>query len=145
MSGNVDPNSGPVFPCLVCARNVTGGLGQCNATTAPNGSIKSAHYSSSPNSELLAALTLGAALCFFWRQHCDFFLGLFQLIYSYCSIRPPLPVQHFRPTLTLKPLIPFRSLRIFSLCTLTTASCSWLSLYTSCFVSPSPNSLRVFQ
>ena len=33
---------------------------------------------------------------------------------------------------------------MFSLCTLTTVSCSWLSFYTSCFLFL-PNSLRVLQ
>ena len=37
-----------------------------------------------------------------------------------------------------------RLLFIFSFCTLTAASCSWLFLYTSCFLSP-PNSLRALQ
>ena len=45
-------------------------------------------------------------------------------------------MQHSRPTFPFKPLIPFRPLCIFSLCTLATASCSWLSLYTSCFLFP---------
>ena len=38
----------------------------------------------------------------------------------------------------------FRLLCIFSFCTPTTASCSWLFLFTSCFLFP-PNSLRVLQ
>ena len=38
----------------------------------------------------------------------------------------------------------FRPLRIFSLCTITTSSCSWLSVYTSCFLFP-PDTLGVFQ
>ena len=46
-------------------------------------------------------------------------------------------MQHLHPTLTFKPLIFFRPLCIFSLCTLTTASCSWLFLLTSCFLFPS--------
>ena len=46
-------------------------------------------------------------------------------------------MQHSHPTLTFKPLILFRPLCIFSLCTLTTVSCSWLFLFTSCFSFPS--------
>ena len=46
-------------------------------------------------------------------------------------------MQHLHPTLIFKPLIFFRPLCIFSLCTLTTASCSWLFLFTSCFLFPS--------
>ena len=44
----------------------------------------------------------------------------------YCSIpAPPSPS---------KPLLIFCPLRIFSLCILTTASCSWLFLFASCFL-----------
>ena len=46
-------------------------------------------------------------------------------------------MQHSHSTLTFKPLILFRPLCIFFLCTLTTASCSWLFLSTSCFLFPS--------
>ena len=46
-------------------------------------------------------------------------------------------MQHFRPTLIFKPLIPFRPFCIFPLFSLTTASCFWLSFYTSCFLFPS--------
>ena len=45
MSGNVHPNPGPIFPCLVCTRNVTCGVGRRNAGSAPNGSIYGAHFS----------------------------------------------------------------------------------------------------
>ena len=45
-------------------------------------------------------------------------------------------MQHSRPTLAFTPLIPFRPLCIFLLCSLTSASCSWLFLYTSCFLFP---------
>ena len=38
----------------------------------------------------------------------------------------------------------FRPLCIFSLCTLTTASCSWLFLFISCFLLPSITLLRFF-
>ena len=79
--------------------------------------------------------------CFFWRcytyQHCDFLLGLFQLVYLHCSIWPSsanaalTPHPHFQTSYPF-----FRPLCIFSLCTLTTASCSWLFLFTSCFLFP---------
>ena len=60
ISGNVHPNPGPIFPCSVCAGNVTwrGKSGQCCACS------KWIHQRCSQfsfsNSELLAALTLGA-------------------------------------------------------------------------------------
>ena len=49
---------------------------------------------------------------------------------------PLLLMQHLHPTLTFKLVIFFRPLCIFSLCTLTTVSCSWLFLCTSCFLFP---------
>ena len=39
MSGNVYLNPGPIFPCAVCAENVTWRASQCNASPAPNGFI----------------------------------------------------------------------------------------------------------
>ena len=95
MSGNVHPNPCPIFPCLVCAGNVTWRSRLvCNAAHALIGFIQSAHDSPFLDSELLAALTHGAPPplrpCFFWRfhtyQHCDFLL---QLVYLNCSIWPP--------------------------------------------------------
>ena len=56
---------------------------------------------------------------------------------STASSGPLLLMQHFYPTLAFKPLIVFRPLCICSLCTLTTASCFWLYLFTSCFFFPS--------
>ena len=46
---------------------------------------------------------------------------------------PSLLMQHFAPPSPLNLLSPFRPFCIFSL---TSASCSWLSLYTSCFLFP---------
>ena len=64
----------------------------------------------------MAALISGAAFLaaslLFWRSHsyqqCDFLLGLLQLVYLHCSIRPIWPLllmQHFHPTLAFKLLI----------------------------------------
>ena len=51
--------------------------------------------------------------CFFWRshtyQHCDFLVGLVQLVYLHCSIWPPVLMQHSHPTLAFKPLFLFSS------------------------------------
>ena len=61
----------------------------------------------------------------------------FSILYtSTVQYGPPLLMQHFRPPSPSNLLFPFRPLCIFSLCFLTAASCSWLSLYTSCFLSP---------
>ena len=43
-------------------------------------------------------------------------------------------MQHSHSILAFKPLIPLCPLCIFSLCSLATTSCSWLFLYTSCFL-----------
>ena len=40
---------------------------------------------------------------FFWRQHCDFPLGLLQLVYLHYSIWPTLLMQHSHPTPTFYP------------------------------------------
>ena len=50
---------------------------------------------------------------------------------------------HFCPTLIFKPLIPL--LLILYPLSLTTAPCSWLSFYASCFLFPPPDSLSVLQ
>ena len=42
-------------------------------------------------------------------MHCDSLFGLLRPVYLHCSIWPPLPMQHSRPTLTFKPLIVFPS------------------------------------
>ena len=46
-------------------------------------------------------------------------------------------MQHSHPTLPFKPLILFPPTSYLLPCTLTTASCSWLFLFTSCFLFPS--------
>ena len=52
------------------------------------------------------------------------------------NLVPTLIMQNFGLTLALKPLFLFRPLCIFFLCTLSSTSRSWLSLYTSCFLFP---------
>ena len=108
------------------------------------------------NSELLSALTPEAALpavsLLFWRshiyQHCDFLLGLLQLVYLHCSIWPiwppsanaalaPHPLLQISylisPTLYLLPLHPHYRLMLLA-----------VSLYLL-FLLPLPDSLRVLQ
>ena len=57
---------------------------------------------------------------------------------------PLLLMQHSHPLSPSNLLFFFRPLRIFSLCTLTTGSCSWLFLLTSCFLFPSPTLSEFF-
>ena len=53
-------------------------------------------------------------------------------------------MQHSHPIVVFKPLILFRPICIFSLYTLSTASCSWLFLFTSCFLFLSSTPSRFF-
>ena len=112
MSYNVHSKPGLLFPCSVCAGNVTlrGRSVQCCTCS------KWVHLRCS----LLYFFrfkTLGSShsqsrfscLCrFHFHQHCVFLLGLFQLVYLHCTTwlsgRPLL--MHSSPTLTFKPLIP---------------------------------------
>ena len=58
---------------------------------------------------------------------------------------PLLLMQHSHPTPSPSNFLsPFRPLCIFSLCILTTASCSWLFLFTSCFLFSSLTSSEFF-
>ena len=109
MSGNVHPNSISIFPCSVCAGNVTwrGRSVQCCTCS------KWVH--------LKCSLQIQNS-CFFWRshtyQHCDLLLGLLQLVYLHCSIWPIwLPLCYCStpaPPSPLNLLSLFRLLRIFS-------------------------------
>ena len=84
MSGNVHPNPGSIFPCSVCTGNVTwrGRSVQC-CTCSKWFHLKGAHNFPYPNSELLAALTLGAVPL---PNHCDSLLGLLRHVYLHCAI-----------------------------------------------------------
>ena len=95
------------------------------------------------NSWQLSLLELSSLLhlCFFWRshtyQHCDFLLGLLQLVYLHCSIWPPSANAALAHHPRLQTSYPFpHPLCIFSLYTLTT-SCTWPFLFTSGFFFPS--------
>ena len=145
MSDNVHPNPYPVFLCSVCAVNVTWRGRPVQCCTCYNW----VHYSPLLDSELLVNLTPGAflpaAFLFFWRfhtyQHCDFLLGLLQLVYLHCSIWPPSanaalafkPLFQFPSTLYLLPLYPHHLLMLLA-----------VSLYLL-LPLPLPNSLRVLQ
>ena len=140
MSGNVHPNPGPIFPCSVCAGNVTwrSKSVQCCACSkwvhlrcsqlslSKFRALGSSHSWSCP-----PAITLRLPL-----------LGLLLHVYLHCGIWPPLLMLHSRPTLVSKPLT--SHLPIIYLLPLppTTVPCSWLSFYTSFLLSLS-DSLRV--
>ena len=52
---------------------------------------------------------------------------------------PPLLMLHSRPNLVFKPLSPLCPFCIFFLYPLTTAPCSWLPFYASCFLPQTPS------
>ena len=106
MSGNVHPNPGPIFPCSVCAGNVTwrGKSVQCCACSkwvhlrcsqlslSNFRALGSSHSWSCPSCRNTVTPPL---------------LGLLQHVYLHCGIRPPpLLMLHSCPTLVSKPLIP---------------------------------------
>ena len=78
--------------------------------------------------------------CFFWRfhtyLHCDFILGLLQLVYFHCStwpIWPPLLMQHSHPILTFNSLI-FLSPTLYSLPLRPRHPLMFAMFYISCFL-----------
>ena len=91
MSGNVYPNPYPVFPCLVCAGNVTWRGRSVQCCTCSNWvHLKCSLLSFSIFRLLGSSHFWSCPPCFFLRfypyQHCDFLLGLLQLVYLHCSI-----------------------------------------------------------
>ena len=112
MSGDVDPNPRPVFPCSVCAGNVTwrGRSVQfcicskwiylkCPLLSLPNFRTLGSFHSWNCPPQLLSASSGDNTVTFSLD---------FSSLYI-CSIRPIWPsrlMQHSRPTLAYKPLIP---------------------------------------
>ena len=94
MSGNVYPNPCSVFPYLVYAGNVTcrGRTVQC-CSCSNWVHLKCSLLSYSRFKTLGSSHFWSSPPCFFWRfytyQHCDFLLGLLQLVYLHCSTWPP--------------------------------------------------------
>ena len=94
MSGNVHPNPYAVFPCSVCAGNVTwrGRSVQC-CTCSNLVHLKCSLLSFSRFRTLGSSHSRSCPpCCFFWRshtyQHFDFILRFLQLVYLHCSILP---------------------------------------------------------
>ena len=96
MSSNVHPNPCPVFPCLVCAGNVTWQGRSVQCCTCSNWVHLKCSLLSFSRFRILGSSHFWIfPPCFFWRshiyQHCDFLLGLLQLVYLHCSIWPIWP------------------------------------------------------
>ena len=93
MSGNVHPNPCSVFPCSVCAGNVTWRVRSVQCCTCSNWvHLKCSLLSFSRFRTLGSSHSWSCPPCFFWRfytyQQCDFLVGLLQLVYLHCSIWP---------------------------------------------------------
>ena len=94
MSGNVHPNPCPVFPYSMCAGNVIWRGRSVQCCTCSNWvHLKCSVLSFSRFITLGRSHSWSFPFCcvlFFWRfrtyQHCDFLLGLLQLVYLHCSI-----------------------------------------------------------
>ena len=147
MRGNVHPNPGFIFPCSVCAENVTWQSMSVQCSTCSKW-VHLRYNFPSPNSELLAALTLGAApLLRPYSQYSNSLLGLLRPVYLYCTIWPSSADAAFPPNprfqTTYSPSVHF-VYSLFSLCSLTTVPCFSLSFYAYCFFSH-PDSLKVLQ
>ena len=86
MSGNVHPNPGPMFPCSVCAGNVTwrGQSVQCCTCTIWVHLRCSQLFLSK-----FRALGRSHSWSFPLPYHCDSLLGLLRHVYLHCTIWPP--------------------------------------------------------
>ena len=97
MSGNVLPNPRPVFPCSVCAGNVTWRCKSVQCCTCSYWVRLKFSLLSFSRFRILGSSHSWIFLpCFFWRshtyQHCDFLPELLHLVYLHCSIWPIWPI-----------------------------------------------------
>ena len=148
MSGNVHPNTCPVFPCSVCAGNVTWRGRSVQCCTCSNWvHLKCSLLSFSRFRTLGSSHSWSCPPCIFWRshtyQHCDFLLGLLQLVYLHCSIWPIWPSSAnaaLAPHPRLQTFYPFSTHFVCSPSAPSPPSHSpgcWLFLFASCFLFPS--------
>ena len=102
MSGNGHPNPGPIFPCSVCAGNVTwqGKSVQC-CTCSKWVHLKCSQLSLSKFRALGSSHSWSCFPCL----SSDSLFGLLRHVYLHCTIWPPLLMLHLRVTLVSKPPI----------------------------------------
>ena len=152
MSGNVHPNPCPVFPCSVCAGNVTWRGRSVQCCTCSNWVyLKCSLLSFSRFKTLGSSHSWSFPPCcvsaFFWRshiyQHCDFLLKLVPLVYLHCLIwliSPPSANAALTPHPRLQTSYPFSAHFVSSSSAPSPTSHApgcWLFLFTSCFLFPS--------
>ena len=138
MSGNVHPNSGPIFLCSVCAGNVTW-LGKLHLLQMGPSKVLTTFPIQIQSSWQLSLLELPPC-----RNNVTPSSDFYDMYTSTVQSDPPLLMMHSRPILVSKPIIPICPFYISFLCLLTTVPCSCLSFYASCLLFP-PDSLRVLQ
>ena len=140
MSGNVYPNPGPIFPCFVCAGNVTwrGKSMQC-CTCSKWVHLRCSQLSLSKFRALGSSHSWSCLPC---RNTVTPFSNSSDTYTSTVQSGPPLLMLLSRVTHVSRPPISISSFYTSFLCSLTTVPCSWSFFYAS---SPLPDSLRVLQ
>ena len=139
MSGNVYPNPGPIFPCSVCAGNMTwrGKSVQCCACS------KWVHLRSSQLS-LSKFRALGSSHSWSCPLGCNTVTPPSDTYTSTVESGPPLLMLHSRPTIDYKPLIPHLPI-IYLLPLPSHYRHSLLAILLHLLPSLPPDSLRVLQ
>ena len=143
MSGNVYLNPGPIFPCSVCAGNVTwrGKSVQC-CTCSKWIHLRCSQLSLSKFRAFGSSHSWSCHPC---RNTVTPSSDSSNMYTSTVQSGPPLLMLHSCPTLISKPLIPICPFYISFLCPFTTVPCSWPPFYASCFLSFPLDSFRVLQ
>ena len=144
MSGKVHPNPGPIFPCSVCAGNVTwrGKSVQC-CTCSKWVHLRCLQLSLSKFRSLGSSHSWSCLPCSVpSRSTVTFSSDSSDMYTSIVQSGPNLLMLHSRPTPRLIPLLPILFC-IFSLYLLTTIPFSRLHFYASCLLFP-PDSVRFF-
>ena len=136
ISGNIYPNPGLIFPCSVCAGNVTwrGRSVQC-CTCSKWVQFRCSLLSHSKFRTLGSSHSWTFPLC--CVPTCNTVISSSDSSGLYTSTDQSGPLCQCctpAPSSPSNLLSPFRPFCIFSLCPLTTVSCSWLPFYASCFL-----------
>ena len=134
MSGNVHSNPGPMFPCSVCAANVTwrGKSLQC-CTCSEWVHLRCSQLSLSKFRALGTSQSWSCPPC---RNTVTPSSNSSDMYTSTVQYGPPLLMQHSCPSLVSKLLIPICPLYIFYPCPPITVPFSWLFFCASCLLSP---------
>ena len=133
MSGNVHPNPGPIFPCSVCAGNVTWrGKSVLCCTCSKWVHLRCSQLSLSNFRALGSSHSWSCPPC---RNTVTSSSDSSDTYTSTVQSGPPLLMLHSRVTPVSKPPIPICPFYISFLCSFTTVPCSWSFFYASCLLS----------